>query len=61
VRGIGSRCRFRRPTFAQALAGEFDPIGVVHDPVEHGVGKRRDGDDVVPAVDRQLAGDQQGA
>jgi hypothetical protein len=36
---------------AQALAGELDPIGVVHDPIEHGVGKRRDGDDVIPAVD----------
>ncbi|MDF2970904.1 MAG: hypothetical protein K0R61_1354 [Microvirga sp.] len=51
----------RRLAFAQALAGELDPVGVVHDPVEHGVGERRDGDDVIPAVDRELARDQEGA
>jgi hypothetical protein len=29
----------RTTASAQAVAGELDPIGVVHDPVEHGVGK----------------------
>jgi hypothetical protein len=38
--------------FAQALAGEFDPIGVVHHAIEHGIGQRRNADEVVPAVDR---------
>ena len=59
--GCGQACRFRRLAFAQALAGELDPVGVVHDPIEHGVGERRDADDVVPAVDRHLAGDQERA
>ncbi len=34
-------------------------MGVVQDPVEDGVGQRRVADNVVPAVDRHLAGDDQ--
>ena len=52
---------FRRLSFAQALAGEFDAVGVVDDAVEHGVGECWDTNDVVPAVDRHLARDQDGA
>ena len=51
----------RRLAFAQALAGEFDAVGVVHHAIEDGIGERRDADDVVPAVDRHLAGDQERA
>jgi hypothetical protein len=40
---------------------EFDPVRVVDDPVEDGVGQRRVADDLVPVVDRQLAGDDQRA
>jgi len=46
---------------AQAVALEFDPIGVVDDAVEDGVGQRGIADDLVPARDRQLTGDQQRA
>jgi len=34
-------------------------MGVVQDPVQDGVGQRWVADDVVPAVDRHLAGDDQ--
>ena len=47
--------------FAQALAVEFDPVCVVDDAVEDGVGQRRVADDLVPVVDRHLAGDDQRA
>src|SRR5262249_40784890 len=43
---------------AHALAFEFDPVGVVDDAIEDGVGKRWIADDLVPALDRQLAGDE---
>jgi hypothetical protein len=43
--------------FAHAVTGEFDSIGVVDDAIEDGVGKGRVADDLVPALDRQLAGD----
>src|ERR687890_431757 len=56
-----SSLRFRRLAFAQALAGKLDPVGVVDDTIEHGVGECRDADDVVPAVDRDLARDQERA
>jgi len=44
---------------AQAFAPQLDPVRVVDDPIEDGVGQRRVADDLVPAVDRQLAGDDQ--
>jgi hypothetical protein len=40
---------------------EFDPMRVVDDAVEDGVGQRRIADDFVPVVDRHLAGDDQRA
>src|SRR5262245_10001880 len=50
-----------RPTYcsglARALALECEAMGGVHETVEDGVGHRRVGDHVVPAVDGELAGD----
>jgi hypothetical protein len=43
-----------RARFAQALAGQIDPTGVVDDAVEDRVGGS---DHVVPSVDGNLAGD----
>ena len=51
----------RRAPLAQALAGELEPVGVVDDAIEDGVGERRHADHVVPAIDRNLAGDDEGA
>ena len=42
---------------AQALAREFDAVGVVNDTVEDGVGERGDTNQVMPAVDGNLTGD----
>ena len=42
--------------FAHALAVEGEPVRVVHEPVEDGVGDGRIGDRLVPVIDRQLAG-----
>src|SRR5580704_15279475 len=53
--------RFRRVLLAQAVAAELQAMGVVNDPVEDGVGEGGLADQVVPAVDRDLAGDQRGA
>jgi hypothetical protein len=46
---------------AQTFSGELDPVGVVDDSVENGVGKRRGANHIVPAIDGNLAGDDQGA
>src|ERR1700730_3576275 len=43
---------------SQAIAGEFDPVGVVNEAVEDGVGVGGICDDLVPLVDGQLAGDE---
>ena len=43
---------------AHALAFEFDPVGVVDDAIEDGVGKSWIADDLVPALDRQLTGNE---
>ena len=40
--------------FAQAFALELDPVCVVDDPVQDGIGQCRIADDLVPAVDLQL-------
>ncbi len=37
-----------RPRLAQALAGAFDAIDVVHDAIEHGVGERGHADQLSP-------------
>jgi hypothetical protein len=44
---------------AQALAREFDAVGVVNDAVEDGVGERGNANQVVPAVDGNLTGDDE--
>ncbi len=44
--------------FTQALAGKFDPVSVVDEPVEDGIGECWIADHVVPAIDRHLAGDE---
>ena len=44
---------------AQALALELNAISVVHEAVEDRVGECRIADDLIPAVDRDLAGDDQ--
>src|SRR5215472_4993754 len=46
---------------AQALAAQFDAIGVVDDPIEDGVGQGGIADKFVPAIDRKLTGDDQRA
>src|SRR5713226_993674 len=51
---------FGRLLLAQTVALELQAMGVVDDPVEDGVGEGRLADQVVPAVDRDLAGDQGG-
>jgi hypothetical protein len=46
---------------AQAVAAELQTMSVVDDAVEDGVGQGRFADQVMPFVDRDLAGDQRGA
>src|SRR5260370_2175334 len=45
-------------TLSQALAGEFDAVGIVDEAVEDRIGERRACDHVVPSIDRHLAGDE---
>src|ERR1700730_18161592 len=52
---------FRRLLPAQAVAAELEAMGVVNDPVEDGVGEGWLAGQVMPAIDRDLAGDQGGA
>jgi len=47
------------PLLAQAFSFQLDAMGVVDEPVQDGVGQGRVADDVVPAVDWHLAGDDQ--
>jgi hypothetical protein len=46
---------------AQGIAAELEPVGIVDDTIEDRVGEGRIADQVVPAIDRDLAGDQRGA
>ena len=50
-----------RTLLSQAFAGEVDPVGVVDHPIEDRIGECRDADHIVPAVDRDLAGDHERA
>jgi len=59
VGGGGERRRCPPPP--QAVAGEIDAVGVVDEPVEDGVGVGRIADQFMPAVDRDLAGDDRRA
>jgi hypothetical protein len=49
--------RFGGARAPQAVAGEIDAVGVVHDAIEDGVGVGRIADQIVPFVDGDLAGD----
>ena len=54
--------RFRRRLpLAQTFSCELDPVGVMDDSVENGVGERRDANHIVRAIDGNLAGDDEGA
>ena len=44
--------------FSEALALEREPVSVVHQPIENGIGESRIADDLVPMFDRKLAGDR---
>ena len=47
-----------RTGLSQAIAGEFDPVGVVNEAVQDCVGVGGIRDDLVPLVHGQLAGDE---
>lgn len=51
----------RRAALAEAVAGELEPAGIMDDAVEDGVGDRRYADHLAPTIDRNLAGDNEGA
>jgi hypothetical protein len=46
--------------FSEGFAPELDPMGVVDDAIEDGVGQGRIADQIMPSIDRDLAGDQRG-
>jgi hypothetical protein len=46
------------PELAHALAFEFDPVGTVDGAIEDGVAKSWLADDLLPALDRQLASEE---
>src|SRR5829696_4389304 len=50
-----------RELSAQRIALELEAMGIMDDAVEDGVGDGRFADDVVPTIDRDLAGDEGGA
>ena len=56
VRLTGSA--FRGAALAQGVDSELEVMGIVDDPVEDGIGKGRLAKEVMPAIDRDLAGDQ---
>ena len=57
----GKHSSARSDGLRRVFAMELDPVRVVDDPVEDGVGQRGVADDLVPVVDRHLAGDDQRA
>ena len=57
VAGPVSSGRFEHAPLAHALAGKFDPVGIVDDAIEDRIGKRRIADDIMPAIYRHLAGE----
>jgi len=56
-----SGCYFDRFLLAQTVALELQAMGVVDDAVEDGVGESGLADQVMPAVDRDLTGNQRSA
>src|SRR5262245_61781643 len=61
VAGRSGGLRRRGELSAQRLALELETMGIVDDAIEDGVGDGRLADDVVPAIDGDLAGDEGGA
>jgi len=59
--GGGRRGQLGSPALAHGLALEGDAVGVVHEAVEDGVGEGWVADDLVPVLDRQLAGEERRA
>ena len=53
-----SDCYFERFLLAKTVALELHAMGVVEDAVEDGVGESGLADQVMPAVDRDLTGNQ---
>ena len=43
--------------FAEALALEDNPVSIMHEAIENGICDGRIADDLVPVLDRKLAGD----
>ena len=58
---VRSSDRFGGSVFPEAVTAEFEAIGIVDKPVQDGVGQGRIADDLVPTLDRHLAGDHDGA
>jgi hypothetical protein len=48
---------WRPPSFSHGRSIERDAVGIVDEPVEDGVSKRWFANDLMPGVNRQLAGD----
>src|SRR5687768_12158210 len=55
------RCGCWGTLLSQALAGEFDPISIVDEPIQDRIGNGGVADNLVPALDRDLAGHDGGA
>ena len=49
-----------RPSLSEALPGEFDAIGIVDQTIEHSVCDGRIANDLIPAVNGHLTGDEGG-
>ena len=57
-RGLVGFChRFGRRVFSHRRAIEFDPVSVMHKPVEDRIREGRIADDVIPLFHRKLTGD----
>ena len=48
----------RCASFPQALTAQFDAVSIMHDAVQDGIGERWIAYDFIPAIHRNLAGDQ---
>ena len=59
-RGLGGGCARRREQFPQGAAGEQDAMGVMDDAVEDRVPEGGVPDQIVPVLDRDLAGEEGG-
>ncbi len=50
--------RLRYASLSQAVAGELDPLGIVDEAVEDCIGDGWAANHIVPAIDRNLAGEK---